>query len=510
MSGVPGSPEQWFAEGRAGQALDAFAEDHRGLAPITVAVDANGAVFKDTLCVDSPATGDKVMTYLAEDVPAGVAKLFDVDPDPARWAIAGLSRGGSCALQMSLTRPGTYPTFLSMSPQKRPVDENPAETVATYFRGDRKTYDAIDPLKILETARFGGSVHRRIIAGHRRRLLRDPRRPHLAGLGRRLRGVPAVAVRPIGVDRGRLLARGLCSIPMRPELSAYSHLTAGKVREIYEIDDDTLLMVVSDRISAYDHILDTPIPDKGRVLTAMSVFFFDELDFPNHLAGPADDERIPAESLGRALVCKKLEMLPFECVARGYLTGSGLAEYRESGTVCGIELPEGLVEGSKLPEPIFTPATKAEIGDHDENVPFSRVVASLGEHRANELRDATLSIYSRAAELALERGIILADTKFEFGLDADGGLVLADEVLTPDSSRYWPADSYVEGQVNPSFDKQYVRNWLTSPKSGWDKNAGTPPPPLPGGVVEATRERYIEAYERISGRRFSDWIGDPA
>lgn len=453
VSGVPGSPEQWFAEGRAGQALDAFAEDHRGLAPITVAVDANGAVFKDTLCVDSPATGDKVMTYLAEDVPAGVAKLFDVDPDPARWAIAGLSRGGSCALQMSLTHPGTYPTFLSMSPQKRPVDENPAE---------------------------------------------------------RLRGVPAVAVRPIGVDRGRLLARGLCSIPMRPELSAYSHLTAGKVREIYEIDDDTLLMVVSDRISAYDHILDTPIPDKGRVLTAMSVFFFDELDFPNHLAGPADDERIPAESLGRALVCKKLEMLPFECVARGYLTGSGLAEYRESGTVCGIELPEGLVEGSKLPEPIFTPATKAEIGDHDENVPFSRVVASLGEHRANELRDATLSIYSRAAELALERGIILADTKFEFGLDADGGLVLADEVLTPDSSRYWPADSYVEGQVNPSFDKQYVRNWLTSPKSGWDKNAGTPPPPLPGGVVEATRERYIEAYERISGRRFSDWIGDPA
>ena len=209
-------------------------------------------------------------------------------------------------------------------------------------------------------------------------------------------------------------------------------------------------------------------------------------------------------------MCKKLEMLPFECVARGYLTGSGLAEYRESGTVCGIELPEGLVEGSKLPEPIFTPATKAEIGDHDENVPFSRVVASLGEHRANELRDATLSIYSRAAELALERGIILADTKFEFGLDADGGLVLADEVLTPDSSRYWPADSYVEGQVNPSFDKQYVRNWLTSPKSGWDKNAGTPPPPLPGGVVEATRERYIEAYERISGRRFSDWIGDPA
>ncbi|MEJ5920496.1 MULTISPECIES: phosphoribosylaminoimidazolesuccinocarboxamide synthase [unclassified Corynebacterium] len=297
---------------------------------------------------------------------------------------------------------------------------------------------------------------------------------------------------------------------MRPELSSYSHLAAGKVREIYEIDSETLLMVVSDRISAYDYILDTPIPDKGRVLTAMSVFFFDELDFPNHLAGPADDDRIPAESLGRALVCKKLDMVPFECVARGYLTGSGLAEYRESGTVCGIELPEGLTEGSKLPEPIFTPATKAEIGDHDENVSFDRVVKDLGEERANELRDATLSIYKQAADLALERGIILADTKFEFGIDTDGTLVLADEVLTPDSSRYWQADTHVEGQVNPSFDKQYVRNWLTSAKSGWDKGSGTPPPALPGSVVEATRERYIEAYERISGRRFSDWIGAPA
>lgn len=297
---------------------------------------------------------------------------------------------------------------------------------------------------------------------------------------------------------------------MRPELSSYSHLSAGKVREIYEIDSETLLMVVSDRISAYDHILETPIPDKGRVLTAMSVYFFDQLDFPNHLAGAADDERIPEETLGRALVCKKLKMLPFECVARGYLTGSGLVEYQENGTVCGIELPEGLTEGSKLPEPIFTPATKAEIGDHDENVSFDRVVESLGQKRAEELRDATLSIYKQAADMAAERGIILADTKFEFGLDEDGTLVLADEVLTPDSSRYWPADSYEEGKVNPSFDKQYVRNWLTSPKSGWDKNAGTPPPALPGSVVEATRDRYIEAYERISGRRFTDWIGDPA
>ncbi|MDO5030660.1 MAG: phosphoribosylaminoimidazolesuccinocarboxamide synthase [Corynebacterium sp.] len=297
---------------------------------------------------------------------------------------------------------------------------------------------------------------------------------------------------------------------MRPELSSYTHLSAGKVREIYEIDPETLLLVVSDRISAYDYILDTPIPDKGRVLTAMSVFFFDEIDFPNHLAGPADDERIPEECLGRALVCKKLDMLPFECVARGYLTGSGLAEYKATGKVCGIELPEGLVEGSKLPEPIFTPATKAELGDHDENVTFEAVVESLGQKRAEELRDATLKIYSEAAELAAERGIILADTKFEFGLDADGNLVLADEVLTPDSSRYWPADSYQEGSVNPSFDKQYVRNWLTSSKSGWKKDEGTPPPALPGSVVEATRERYVEAYERLSGRRFSDWIGEPA
>ena len=297
---------------------------------------------------------------------------------------------------------------------------------------------------------------------------------------------------------------------MRPELSSYNHLSAGKVREIYEIDPETLLLVVSDRISAFDHILETPIPDKGRVLTAMSVFFFDEIDFPNHMAGPADDERIPEECLGRALVCKKLDMLPFECVARGYLTGSGLVEYKENGTVCGIELPEGLVEGSKLPEPIFTPATKAELGEHDENVSFDAVVESLGQKRAEELRDATLRIYTQAAELAAKRGIILADTKFEFGLDSDGNLVLADEVLTPDSARYWPADSYQEGSVNPSFDKQYVRNWLTCSKSGWKKDEGTPPPALPGSVVEATRERYVEAYERLSGRRFSDWIGEPA
>ncbi|MDY5786502.1 phosphoribosylaminoimidazolesuccinocarboxamide synthase [Corynebacterium sp.] len=295
---------------------------------------------------------------------------------------------------------------------------------------------------------------------------------------------------------------------MRPELSDYTHLSGGKVREIYEVDSDTLLMLATDRISAFDFSLDPEIPDKGRVLTATSMFFFDLLtDVPNHLAGPIDDERIPEEVLGRAQVVKRLEMLPFECVARGYLTGSGKKEYDQSGTVCGIELPEGLVEASRLPEPIFTPATKAQQGDHDENVSFDVVVDSLGRELAEKLRDATLSIYSRAANYAESRGIILADTKLEFGLDDNGTLVLADEVLTPDSSRYWPADSYEEGRVQPSFDKQYVRNWLTGPKSGWDPASGDLPPELPGSVVEATRERYVEAYERLSGRKFADWPG---
>ena len=294
---------------------------------------------------------------------------------------------------------------------------------------------------------------------------------------------------------------------MRPELSEYEHISAGKVREIYEIDSENLLLVVSDRISAYDFILDTEIPDKGRVLTAMSAYFFDKINFPNHLAGEIDDPRIPSAVLGRAMVCKKLDMLPFECVARGYLTGSALKEYQDTGSVCGVELPEGLVEASKLPEPIFTPATKADVGDHDENVSFDAVVEALGEKRATQLRDATLKIYADAAAIAEEQGLILADTKFEFGLDADGNVILADEVLTPDSSRYWPADGFEEGKVQPSFDKQYVRNWLTGPKSDWDKSDGTPPPPLPGSVVEATRARYVEAYEKISGLRFADWIG---
>lgn len=294
---------------------------------------------------------------------------------------------------------------------------------------------------------------------------------------------------------------------MRPALTDYQHLASGKVRELYRIDDEHLLFVASDRISAYDHILETTIPDKGRILTAMSVFFFDHLGVANHLAGPPDDERIPAEVLGRALVVRALEMLPVECVARGYLTGSGLTDYQQTGAVCGIELPAGLGEASKFDEPLFTPATKAELGEHDENVSYDAVVALVGADRAAQLREATLQIYRKAAEHALSKGIIVADTKFEFGVDVSGQLVLADEVLTPDSSRYWPADAYRPGEVQPSYDKQFVRNWLTGPDSGWDRHSDTPPPPLPAEIAAATRARYIEAYERISGLSFSDWIG---
>lgn len=294
---------------------------------------------------------------------------------------------------------------------------------------------------------------------------------------------------------------------MRPALSDYPHLASGKVREIYRIDDEHLLFVASDRISAYDYILDSLIPDKGRILTAMSVFFFDYIDAPNHLAGPPDDPRIPNEVLGRALVVRQLEMVPIECVARGYLTGSGLLDYQRDGKVCGIALPPGLVEASKFDEPLFTPATKAELGEHDENISFARTIELVGAVRANQLRERTLQIYLQAADHALTKGIIIADTKFEFGVDADDRVVLADEVFTPDSSRYWPADTYQQGVVQPSFDKQFVRNWLTGEESGWDRYGSAPPPALPDDIVEATRARYIEAYERISGLSFADWIG---
>ena len=294
---------------------------------------------------------------------------------------------------------------------------------------------------------------------------------------------------------------------MRPALSDYQHLASGKVRELYRIDDDHLLFVATDRISAFDFILDSAIPDKGRILTAMSVFFFGLVSAPNHLAGPPDDPRIPAEVLGRALVVRRLDMVPIECVARGYLTGSGLLDYQRTGAVCGIDLPPGLVEASKFDEPLFTPATKAEFGAHDENISFARATELVGAARADQLRDLTLQTYRQAADHALTKGIIIADTKFEFGVDDAGQLVLADEVFTPDSSRYWPADAYTEGVVQPSFDKQFVRNWLTGPDSGWDRRGDQPPPPLPAEIVDATRQRYIEAYERISGLKFSDWIG---
>ncbi|MEV4311759.1 phosphoribosylaminoimidazolesuccinocarboxamide synthase [Actinocrispum sp. NPDC049592] len=290
-----------------------------------------------------------------------------------------------------------------------------------------------------------------------------------------------------------------------PTLTEYPQVAAGKVRELYAVDDDHLLLVASDRISAYDYVLPTTIPDKGRVLTAMSVFWFELLGGRNHLVS-WDDPRIPESVRGRALVVRRLEMLPVECVARGYLTGSGLIDYRKTGSVSGVVLPPGLVEASQLPEPIFTPSTKAEVGQHDEAIDFDTVVSLVGAEVAAQLRDATISVYTRAAEHALSRGMILADTKFEFGLDADGEIVLADEVLTPDSSRYWAVDGYSEGVVQPAFDKQLVRDWLTSPVSGWDRSSGAEPPALPVDVVERTRARYIEAYERVSGRSFADWL----
>jgi phosphoribosylaminoimidazole-succinocarboxamide synthase len=296
-------------------------------------------------------------------------------------------------------------------------------------------------------------------------------------------------------------------VPEVSTLHDYRHLATGKVRELYEVDDELLLMVASDRISAFDHILPNPIPDKGRVLTAMSVFWFELLAdlVPSHVVA-VEDPRIPHEVRGRAMLVRRLDMLPVECVARGYLTGSGLLDYRATGAVCGITLPVGLVEASRLPEPIFTPATKAAIGEHDENVTFEAVVDTVGADRAEQLRALTLALYSRATDHAATRGLLLADTKVEFGLWGNA-MVLGDEVLTPDSSRFWPADGYAPGHPQPSFDKQYVRDWLTSTGSGWDRGSDAPPPALPDDVVAATRARYVDAYERISGRSFEDWIG---
>ncbi len=278
------------------------------------------------------------------------------------------------------------------------------------------------------------------------------------------------------------------------------HLHSGKVRDLYERPDGLLLMVASDRISAYDFVLPTPIPDKGAVLTQLSLWWFEQLaDIVPHHVVSTD---VPPEYAGRAVVCQRLQMFPVECVARGYLAGSGLLDYRATGAVCGVGLPPGLDDGSELPEPIFTPATKADLGEHDENVTYEDVVATVGADDAAELRRITLAVYERARDIARERGILVADTKIELGRDGDGRIVLGDEALTPDSSRFWPAEGWQPGRPQPSFDKQYVRDWLTSPASGWDRHSGDAPPELPAEVVERTRAKYIEAFERLTGRRF--------
>jgi phosphoribosylaminoimidazole-succinocarboxamide synthase len=294
----------------------------------------------------------------------------------------------------------------------------------------------------------------------------------------------------------------MLNIPLAPAIPGTTHLHSGKVRDLYRIDQGEfagqLLMVASDRISAYDYVLESTIPDKGEILTRMSLWWFDTLGVTHHVLSTD----VPEEVKGRAVIVQDLEMFPVECVARGYLTGSGLSDYRSTGEVCGIALPAGLEDGSRLPEPIFTPATKAAVGDHDENVSYDAVVAEIGEEAAAQLRSATLDVYAKAEAIARERGIILADTKFEFGKLQDGTLVLADEVLTPDSSRFWPADAWQPGQTQPSFDKQIVRDWLTSPASGWDKSSGEQPPALPAEVIAHTRAKYIEAYERLTGLTF--------
>jgi phosphoribosylaminoimidazole-succinocarboxamide synthase len=276
---------------------------------------------------------------------------------------------------------------------------------------------------------------------------------------------------------------------------------SGKVREIYDLGD-TLLMVASDRISTYDVVHPTPIPDKGRVLTGLSAFWFERTTgiVPNHLLSVADD--VPDEARGRAMIVRKLQMLPIECVVRGYLSGSGWKDYQRTGEVCGIAVPEGLRESDQLPEPLFTPATKAQEG-HDENIDFDRAAELVGDREvAERAREVSLALYEHAAAHARARGIILADTKFEFGLDDSGELTLGDEVCTPDSSRFWPADRYEPGRSQPSFDKQFVRDWASS--TGWDRNP--PAPPIPQEIVERTRAKYLEAYERITDEPFEAWL----
>jgi phosphoribosylaminoimidazole-succinocarboxamide synthase len=295
-----------------------------------------------------------------------------------------------------------------------------------------------------------------------------------------------------------------------PGLKA-QHLYSGKVRDLYDAGDGLLIMVAGDQISAFDYVLPTVIPDKGKILTGMSLWWFTQLgdvipnhvvtadvaDYPEPFASYADELR------GRSVLCRRLEMVPVECVARGYLAGSGVADYEASGSVCGVPLPPGLEDGSRLPEPIFTPTTKAPVGQHDEAMTFDAVVAKVGPEVAESLRTLTLAVYARGRDLAEKAGILLADTKVELGWDDSGVLVLGDEVLTPDSSRFWPAETWKPGGAQPSYDKQYVRDWL-SHESGWDK--ASPPPALPDDVIARTREKYVEAYERLTGESFASYL----
>lgn len=297
-----------------------------------------------------------------------------------------------------------------------------------------------------------------------------------------------------------------------PELAGYAHVYSGKVRELYApLEPDTgrpaadrLLLVASDRISAYDFVLDSVIPDKGKILTQLSLWWFERLaDLVGHHVLAADGPDIPAAVAGRALLVRRLRMLPVECIARAYLTGSGLADYQATGSVCGIPLPAGLGEASKLAEPIFTPTSKAAMGAHDEAMTPGEVAALIGAEQTERVAALTTAILARAEEIAAPRGILIADTKVEYGVAQNGELLLADEVLTPDSSRFWPAATYQPGRPQRSYDKQYVRDWLTSPASGWDRHSGETPPGLPEEVVAQTRETYVAAYEALTGRRFA-------
>jgi phosphoribosylaminoimidazole-succinocarboxamide synthase len=294
------------------------------------------------------------------------------------------------------------------------------------------------------------------------------------------------------------------SLPAAPVIDGATHVHSGKVRDLYRLEEGEhagrLLMVASDRISAFDFVLDSTIPDKGEVLTRMSLWWFDQLAdlVPNHVVSTD----VPAAVEGRAVICEALDIYPIECVARGYLTGTGLLDYVATGEVCGNQLPAGLVDGDRLPSPIFTPASKAAYGEHDENVDFAAVVATVGGDAAETLRTLTLEVYARAEAMARERGIILADTKLEMGRRPDGTVVLADEVLTPDSSRFWPAADWQPGRAQASYDKQIVRDWLLSPASGWDRASGEAPPSLPAEVVDKTRARYVEAFELLTGESF--------